>query len=77
MGKVIKKGERPDFYAKGGDGHMFGKGSSGPARSGESGKASNDLGKGKWANGGSTKMFGKGHAGKKAPGVSGKESQEG
>ena len=75
MGKEISKGPRPDFFAKGGDGKMFGKGKAGPADEGVSGKASNDLGGGKWAEGGSGKMFGKGHANKAESGQSGKSSQ--
>jgi hypothetical protein len=77
MGKVESRSEKPDFFAKGGDGKMFGKGTAGTADSGVSGKSSNDMGEGKWAKGGSGHMFGKGHAGKKVPGVSGKETQEG
>lgn len=75
MAKVISKGPRPEFFAKGGDGHMFGKGSAGPAQDDVSGKASNDLGGGKWAEGGSGKMFGKGSANKAESGQSGKTSQ--
>lgn len=78
MGKVESQSERPEFFAKGGDTGMFGKGSAGPAKSGQSGKDSNDLGGGEWAEGGGKgKMFGKGHAGKKVPGISGKATQEG
>ena len=75
MGKVESRSERPDFFAKGGDGKMFGKGSAGPAESGMSGKESNALGGGKWAKGGGGKMFGKGHANKAESGQSGKSSQ--
>jgi hypothetical protein len=75
--KQISKGERPDFFAKGGDTKMFGKGRAGEAEDGVSGKQSNDPSGGgdKWASGGSTKMFGKGHANKAEPGQSGKTSQ--
>jgi hypothetical protein len=75
MGKVESRGPRPEFFAKGGDGKMYGKGSAGPAESGTSGKESNDLGGGKWAKGGSGKMFGKGSAKKAESGQSGKTSQ--
>jgi hypothetical protein len=78
MGKVESRGPRPEFFAKGGDGKMFGKGTAGPAAADVSGKESNDPGKGKWAEGGgSNLMFGKGHAGKKEPGISGKANQNG
>lgn len=75
MGKVKSSGERPGFFAKGGDGKMFGKGSAGPAESGMSGKESNALGGGKWPKGGSGHMFGKGSAKKAESGQSGKSSQ--
>lgn len=75
MGKVKSSGERPGFFAKGGTGKMFGKGSAGPAESDVSGKESNDLGGGKWAKGGSGKMFGKGSANAAVSGQSGKSSQ--
>ena len=75
MGKVESRSARPDFFAKGGDGHMYGKGHAGPAESGQSGKESNDLGGGKWAKGGSGHMFGKGSAKKAESGQSGKTSQ--
>lgn len=79
MGKVESSGPRPDFFAKGGTGKMFGKGRAGEAASGQSGKESNSPpgGSDKFASGGSGKMFGKGHAGKKVPGISGKATQEG
>lgn len=93
MGKVIKSGDRPEFFAKGGDTAMFGKGHAAPARADYSGKESqgSDVGETpdkpyehesytsgvKYIEGGSGKMFGKGHAGKKVPGQSGKETQEG
>ena len=75
MGKIVSKSDRPGFFAKGGDGKMYGKGSAGPAESGSSGKESNDLGGGKWAKGGSGKMFGKGNANKAESGQSGKTGQ--
>ena len=73
MGKQISKGPRPEFFAQGGDGKMFGKGSAGPAQDDVSGKASNDLGSDKWAKGGTTKMFGKQSANKMSAGQSGKD----
>jgi hypothetical protein len=75
--KTISKGERPDFFAQGGDGKMFGKGEAGEAEEGVSGKQSQTPSGGgdKWASGGTTKMFGKGHANKAEPGQSGKSSQ--
>jgi hypothetical protein len=77
MGKEISKGERPDFFAKGGDGKMFGKGTAGRVQEGVSGKQSNspEGGGETWASGGNTKMFGKGHANKAESGQSGKSSQ--
>jgi hypothetical protein len=79
MGKVISSGARPDFFAKGGTGKMFGKGTAGKATEGVSGKESNSPAGGgdKFASGGSGKMFGKGAAGKKIPGISGKATQSG
>jgi hypothetical protein len=79
MGKVESRSEKPEFFAKGGSGKMFGKGTAGKAADGVSGKQSNspDGGGDKFASGGSGKMFGKGSAGKKVPGVSGKATQEG
>ncbi len=79
MGKVESRSEKPEFFAKGGDGTMFGKGEAGRAAPGVSGKQSNapEGGGEKFAKGGSGKMFGKGKAGKASPGVSGKQSQEG
>jgi hypothetical protein len=79
MGRVISSGERPGFFAKGGTGKMFGKGTAGEAAEGVSGKESNSPpgGSDKWASGGKGKMFGKGSAGKKVPGISGKATQEG
>lgn len=93
MGKVIKSGERPGFFAQGGDTKMFGKGYATPARSDFSGKESQGSNVGmtpekpyehesytdgvKYAKGGDGKMFGPGKAGKKVPGVSGKETQVG
>jgi hypothetical protein len=79
MAKEQSRSEKPEFFAKGGDTKMFGKGTAGKAESGVSGKESNDPSGGgeEFAKGGSGKMFGKGHAGKKVPGVSGKETQEG
>jgi len=40
MPKTISQSERPDFFAKGGTQHMFGKGSTGKAAPGVSGKQS-------------------------------------
>lgn len=93
MGKVIKSGERPDFFAQGGDTKMFGKGHANVKVPDYSGKQSQGDNEGitpekpyehesytsgvKYIEGGSGKMFGKGHAGKKVPGISGKETQEG
>jgi hypothetical protein len=75
MGKVIKQSDSPETFAKGGTDKMFDRGTAGPAASGVSGKASNNLGGGDWGKGGSGKMFGKGSAGKVIPGQSGKSSQ--
>jgi hypothetical protein len=74
MGKVLKSGDRPDFFAKGGKGKMFGKGGAGKAESGQSGKESNSPpgSSAKFAEGGSGKMFGKQSANKATPGQSGK-----
>jgi hypothetical protein len=92
MGKVEKQSESPEFFAKGGNTPMFGKGTAHEAVAGQSGKSSNGGSDGagpdtneaegygsgfKFAEGGSGHMFGKGHAGKKVPGISGKASQEG
>lgn len=92
MAKVESRSERPDFFAQGGDGHMFGKGHASCAEAGVSGKQSQGTNDGqtpqkkgdegygsgmKYAEGGSGHMFGKGHAGRKVPGVSGKETQVG
>ena len=77
MGKIEKRDSRPDFFAKGGTGSMFGKGTAHPIAPGQSGKDANGGGSDKFAHGGSGKMFGKGHAGKVSSGVSGKQSQEG
>jgi hypothetical protein len=78
MGKVISKSDRPDFYAKGGSGKMFGRGEAGRAESGTSGKQSNAPAGGdeKFASGGKNHMFGKGRAGKATPGQSGKSGQD-
>ena len=77
MGKVLSSGDKPGFFAKGGSGKMFGKGSAGKVTPGQSGKESNSPpgGSDKFASGGSGKMFGKGNANKMTPGQSGKESQ--
>jgi hypothetical protein len=77
MGKVESSSERPDFYAKGGPGSMFGKGGAGKAAPGQSGKDSNSPpgASEKWASGGSGKMFGKGKANKAESGQSGKSGQ--
>jgi hypothetical protein len=74
MGKVISSGARPDFFAKGGTGKMFGKGTAGKATEGVSGKESNSPpgGSDKFASGGKGKMFGKQSANKMTPGQSGK-----
>jgi hypothetical protein len=79
MGKVEKRSESPEMFAKGGSGTMFGKGTAGKVTPGQSGKESNspDGGSAKFAEGGSDKMFDKGHAGTKVPGVSGKQTQSG
>jgi hypothetical protein len=92
MPREISKAPRPDFFAQGGGGKMFERGTAHPAVPFISGKESNGGASGekaerkgegaygkdvRYAEGGSTKMFGKGHAGKKIPFVSGKESQEG
>lgn len=77
MAKEQSRSEKPEFFAKGGDTHMFERGTAHDAESGQSGKDSNGGEDAKFADGGSTKMFGKGHAGKKVPGISGKASQEG
>jgi hypothetical protein len=74
MGKVISSSTRPDFFAKGGTGKMFGKGTAGRSTEGVSGKESNSPsgGSDKWASGGKGKMFGKQSASKATPGQSGK-----
>jgi hypothetical protein len=74
MGKVESSGERPGFFAKGGSGKMFGKGTAGKSLEGQSGKESNSPAGGgdKFAKGGSGKMFGKQSANKMTPGQSGK-----
>lgn len=41
MPKVMSRSEKPDFFAKGGSGKMYGKGRTGTASSGVSGKESN------------------------------------
>ena len=74
MGKVLSTKNSVTF-PKGGSGKMFGKGTAGPAASEVSGKASNDLGGGKWAKGGGGKMFGKGKANAAVSGQSGKANQ--
>ena len=85
MAKVIKKGEDPGFFPKGGKTPMFGKGHASkkePDVSGKSSQGSDDGlsmgGKGiKTAKGGNGKMFDKGHAGHRVAGISGKASQVG
>jgi hypothetical protein len=77
MAKMQSRSEKPEFFAKGGDTKMFGRGTAHPAESAVSGKSENGGGDSKFAKGGSGKMFGKGHAGKKVAGVSGKQDQEG
>ena len=93
MGKVESRGEHKEFFARGGDGHMFSKGHANTKVPGISGKASQGDNEGikpghegeaegytsgvRYLEGGKGKMFGKGHAGKKAPGISGKADQSG
>jgi hypothetical protein len=92
MGRVEKRSDSPEFFAKGGTTKMYDRGTAHPAIAGVSGKESNGGSSGqkaerkgdgaygkdvRFAEGGSQHMFGKGHAGKKTPFVSGKESQEG
>jgi hypothetical protein len=93
VGKVIKQGDRPEFFAQGGSTKMYGKGYASPKDPDYSGKQSQGSNVGqtpekpyehesytdgvKYAEGGSGKMFSKGHAGKKVPGISGKATQEG
>ena len=77
MAKIEKRSAQPDFFAKGGTGSMFGKGTAHDVTPGQSGKDANGGGSSKFAHGGSGHMFGKGHAGKKSPFTSGKQSQEG
>jgi hypothetical protein len=74
MGKVISSGDKPGFFAKGGTGKMFGKGTAGKAEEGVSGKESNSPpgGSDKFASGGKGHMFGKQSANKATPGQSGK-----
>ena len=74
MGKVLSSGDKPGFFAKGGTGKMFGKGTVGKVTPGQSGKESNSPngGSAKFAAGGSGKMFGKQTANKMTPGQSGK-----
>ncbi len=74
MAKVLKSGARPDFFAKGGTTHMFGKQSAGPQ---EPGTTSHDTAGdgGKFAKGGKTHMFGKGSANTAQPGQTAKTSQ--
>lgn len=76
MGKVESRSEKPDFFAKGGSGKMFGKGKVGEVEPGVSGKQSNAPSGGgdKFASGGKGKMFGKQSANKMTPGQSGKSS---
>ena len=75
MGKVVSKSDKPDFFAKGGNGKMFGKGGAQPSPEGQSAPTSKPGPGGKFAEGGSTKMFGKGHAGESPAGQSAKSSQ--
>ena len=74
MGKVLSSGDKPGFFAKGGTGKMFGKGTAGKAADGVSGKESNSPpgGSEKFASGGKGHMFGKQSASKATPGQSGK-----
>ena len=46
MGKVMSENAKPDMFAKGGTGKMFGKGTAHAAESGVSGKSSNSGGSG-------------------------------
>ncbi|MDE2101927.1 MAG: hypothetical protein KGL39_32070 [Patescibacteria group bacterium] len=75
MGKVVKKSDGAGFFAKGGSGHMFGKGSASPAVEGQSGRDAQVGSSGKFAVGGKGHMFGKGSASPAEPGVSSKNSQ--
>jgi len=92
MPREIARAPRPEFFAQGGSGHMFERGTAHAAVDAQSGKESNGGASGekamrkgegaygkdvRYAEGGSTKMFGKGHAGKATPFFSGKQSQEG
>jgi hypothetical protein len=64
------KTSKAGSFAKGGSGHMFGKQSAGPQKSGTTGKVG--FGGGKFAKGGSGHMFGKQSAGPRKAGVTGK-----
>jgi hypothetical protein len=85
MAKVIKKGEDPGFFPKGGRTKMFGKGHASTKKPDISGKADQGSDTGlslggegiKGAKGGSGSMFGKGHAGQRVAGITGKASQTG
>lgn len=77
MGKVESRSPKPEFFAQGGDGKMFGKGGADEATSGVSGKQDQGSASRDFPKGGKGKMFGKGSAGKKVPGISGKATQEG
>lgn len=67
--KVVSSGGGK--FAKGGSGHMFGKQSAGPKKSGVTGKSDSGSG-GKYARGGSGKMFGRQTAGPRRSGITGK-----
>jgi hypothetical protein len=75
MGKVIKKGDRPEFFAQGGSSKMLERGTAHPVVPGQSGKEANGGSDAKFAAGGKTKMFGKGHANRAEAGQSAKNSQ--
>ena len=75
MGKVVSKSAKPESFAKGGSGHMFGKGGAQPSPAGQS-APTNKPGPGeKFATGGSGHMFGRGHANEATAGQSSKSSQ--
>ena len=60
MGKMDKKSDRPDFFAKGGSTKMFGKGHTGKAPSGVSGKQSQEGGDGDGPDVNDAEGYGKG-----------------
>ena len=77
MAKVVSRSDDPGFFTKGGRTKMFERGTSSPAESGISGKASQKGKDAKWPTGGKGRMFGKGRSGHAQPGISGKASQVG